>query len=104
VTRGKRLPAGARNYYRFAQSVSVVCSTLMARRPKRRSRSLSAARRARMPSPPSRIRSVILNVVILRSANCNARRIVSNIAKLPSYYAERNAGQFRRPLLGVKRT
>jgi hypothetical protein len=37
----------------LAQSLSVVCSILRARRPKRRSRSLSAARKVRILSPPS---------------------------------------------------
>jgi hypothetical protein len=49
---------------KYAQSSSLVRSILIARRPKRRSRSFSTAHNARMPSPPSLVRSTIVNVAI----------------------------------------
>jgi hypothetical protein len=58
----KPLVAGAPRQL-LAQSGSAVCAIEMTRRPKRRSRSLSAARKVRMPSP-SRARNVIVKTVI----------------------------------------
>ena len=59
----KPLIAGVRRQP-LAQSGSAVCAIEMTRRPERHSRSLSAARKVRMPSPPSRARNVIVKTVI----------------------------------------